>query len=596
MLPRTQFTLALALVLLVTAAVYGRTVEHAFIGYDDPQRVLENPEVREGLTWEGFLWAFRTTSHAPYYHPLSWLSHMLDCQLYGLDPAGHHLTNVLLHLINVLLTFVLLHQLTGRLWASLLGAGLFALHPVQAGTVCWISARPDLLATSFSLAALLAYVRRRMAASVVAFALALLAKPAVLALPLVLLLIDAWPLERLRPRPWARVMEKAPWLLLSAAAAAAVLLDAERVGGIDPAAAVPAPARLANAAVSYLRYLRFLVLPGGFSVHHPHPYLPGGTPWAVWQVVAATVVLATLTVGALVTRTGWLRTGWLWFVVMVLPVSGILQVGDQGLAERYVYLAAIGPFMAAALALSTLAERWNSRVVTGVAAVVLLALAAQSWTEVRAWRTTVTLFRHGLTRYPSDPLMHYDLAVALEKEGDLAGAERHYRESLRIRPRSAQALNNLGNLLYGQGRVEEARVSYEGALEIRPGWPMALNNLGNVLRALGRNDEAIARYREALASPDRDPRLDPILANALGTVLLRQGRSVEALEVLEPRAGGDDPHVLSTLAVAYLMRGDLARAEETSLRARALTSDPALREAVERQLSEIRRRRGEAGR
>lgn len=587
--------------------MYGRTVEHEFIGYDDPQRVVENPHVREGLTWEGFRWAFRTTSHAPYWHPLSWLSHMLDCQLYGLDPAGHHLTNVLLHLVNVLLVFLLLQRMTMRPWASVLAAGLFALHPVQTGTVSWISARPDLLATMFSLGALLAYVRGAgrsdgrpwLGASVVAFALALLAKPAVLALPIVLLLIDDWPLERLRARPLARVLEKTPWLLLAAAAAAAVLLDAERVGGIDPVAAVPAPERLANAAMSYLRYLRFLVLPGGFSVHHPHPYLPGGEPWAAWQVVVAMVVLATLTVGAIVTRIGWLRTGWLWFVVMVLPVSGILQVGDQGLAERYVYLAAIGPFMAAALAASTLAERWSSRharqLLTGFAGAVLVTLAAQSWTEVRAWRDTVTLFGRGLTRYPNDPLMHFDLGVALERQPDLAGAERHYRESLRVRPRSAQVLNNLGNLIYGQGRVEEARAHYERALEIRPGWPLALNNLGNALRALGRDDEAIARYREALAHDlrDLDPGLDSVLARALGAVLLRQGRSVEALSVLEPLAGQGDPHVLATLAVAYLHQGDLERAEETTLRARSLAADPALRAAIERQLAEIRRRRRE---
>ncbi len=590
---RRGIALGLALLLLVTAAVYGRTLSHGFIGYDDPQRVVDNPEVRQGLTWEGVLWALRTTSHAPYWHPLSWLSHMLDCQLYGLRPAGHHLTNVLLHLVNVLLAFLLLQRMTGRPWAGLLGAALFALHPVQSGTVSWISARPDLLAASSSLGALLAYVRGSRLTSVVLFALALLAKPAVLALPLVLLLIDDWPLARLGARPWARVLEKAPWLLLAAAAAAAVLLDAERVGGIDPVEVVPMQARLANAAVSYLRYLRFLVLPGGFSVHHPHPYLPGGEPWAPWFVVAALLVLATFTAGALLTRTGWLRTGWLWFVVMVLPVSGVLQIGDQALAERYVYLAALGPFLIAALAASMAIERWKGGKVVAVA--VLLALTAQSWIEVGAWRDTATLFRRGLDRYPNDPVMHYDLALALEHQGHFVRAERHYRESLRIRPRSAQALNNLGNLVYKEGRVGEARALYERALEIRPGWPLALNNLGNALRSLGRPDEAIARYREALArealDPGRSRSLRAVLANALGTVLVRQGRSAEAVAVLEPLAGREDPHLLATLAAAYLSQDDLVRADETAVRALSLAADPNLRAVIERQLVEIRRRR-----
>jgi Flp pilus assembly protein TadD len=342
--------------------------------------------------------------------------------------------------------------------------------------------------------------------------------------------------------------------------------------------------------VSYLRYLRFLALPGGFSVHHPHPYLSGGTPWDGWQVGFAAAVLAALTAGVLLTRKGWLRTGWLWFVVLVLPVSGVLQVGDQGLAERYVYLAAVGPFMAAALAASVLAERWNRRFVTALSGAVLMVLAALSWTEVGAWRDTATLFQRGLTRYPDDPVMQYDLALALEHQGDLAGAERHYRESLRIRPQSAQALNNLGNLLHQQGRVEEARGLYARALEIRPGWPLALNNLGNALRSLGRQDEAIARYREAL-SLESDPRLHSIVANSLGTVLLRQGRDAEALAVLEPLAGRSDPRLLATLAAAYLVRGNLERAEQTALRARSLTADPGLVAVLERQLAEIRRRR-----
>ncbi|HEX5043361.1 MAG TPA: tetratricopeptide repeat protein [Candidatus Polarisedimenticolaceae bacterium] len=582
---RREIALALALLLVLTAAVYGRTVGHGFIGYDDPQRVVDNPEVRGGLTWEGFLWAWSTTAHAPYWHPLSWLSHMLDCQLYGLEPAGHHLTNVLLHLVNVLLAFLLLHAMTGRPWAGLLGAGLFALHPVQAGTVSWISARPDLLAASFSLGALLAYVRGARRASVVLFALALLAKPAVLALPVVLLLLDDWPLGRLRAGTQVRrVLDKWPWLVLAAAAVVAVLLDAERVGGIDAAEAVPLPARLANAAVSYLRYLRFLVLPGGFSVHHPHPSLPGGTPWAAWEVGAAVLLLAGFTGVALVTRARWLRTGWLWFVVLVLPVSGVVQVGDQALAERYVYLAALGLFMVAAQAALML----PTRLATGVAAAVLVGLAARSWTEVGVWKDTASLFRHGLARYPQDPVMQYDLGLALERQGDLAGAERHYRESLRVRPRSAQGLNNLGNVLHRQGRVEEARALYERALTLRPGWPLALNNLGNALRSLGRPDEAIARYREAL----RDPRLRPVVAHALGTVLLRQGRSAEARAVLEPLAREADPPLLATLAAAYLVEGDLGRAEETALRARSLTVDPALRAVLERQLAEIRRQRG----
>lgn len=584
-MPRTsRARYPLAALLLSTALVHGAALGFGFVGYDDPQRVLDNPFVRDGLTAAGVRWAWTTTAHAPYPHPLTWLSHMLDCQWFGLEPAGHHATNLALHLGCVALLYAFLLRATGESRPALVAAGLFALHPVNAGTVAWISARPDLLATVFALAALWAHAARRRSWACAALAAALLSKPVAAVVPLVMLIVDRWPLGDERPLH-ARVRANLACWLLAAAGAATVFLDRERVGGVEGALDVPLPLRLAGAAVACLRYVGYALWPARISAHDPHPYLSGGTPWPAWLAVLAALAIVAATLGA--RRLPALRTGWLWFLAALAPVSGIVQIGDQGLALRYLYFPGIGLWIAAVW---TVHRRVPAR---AAAAAALLVLALCAWgTRYQAayWRDSRTLFARALEIHPDDPVMHYDLAVELERDGDTAGALEHYRRAVAIRPSHSRAHNNLGILLDRAGASGEALEQFRLAVRLAPGFGAAWNNLGNALRRAGRFDEAIEAYRSALAtaSPPPEARLhlaialreagrdDEALASYraylaerpadgdawhdLGLLLQRTGRTAEARAALERAVeltGRADPRTLGTLAEICLRAGDV---------------------------------------
>lgn len=537
----------LVALLVVTAGLYARTLGYGFLEYDDPQRVRDNPIVREGLTVAGVRWAWTTTAHAPYWHPLSWLSHMLDVSLYGLEPRGHHLTNLLIHLGTVSVLYWLLWTVTGSIGRSLFVAGLFALHPIQSGTVVWISARPDLLGTFFALLALAFYGReagggrwRRWILIGSSFVLALLGKPTVLTVPLLMLLMDDWPLRRFETAPRASaslvgragglVLEKLPWMALAAASAATVLLDKENVGGVAASQQVAWTLRLGNAAVSYVRYLAKAVVPVGFSIHHPHPDLPGGRPWAGWEIAGAALLLVVLTAAVVRARRGYLRFGVIWYAVALLPVIGVLQVGNQAMAERYAYFSLIGPFVAVSWGCRELIDRWipseraRRNLLRASAVAVLGLLAAGTSREIASWRDSIRLFERGLAAYPDDPVLHYNLGVALERAGREPDAETHYRRAVEIQPANAAALNNLGNVLYRRGLVGEAEVSFRRALRVDPSFALARSNLGGLLVATSRYDEAIRELRSLVATaPDLTAaRLN--LGRALGGV----GRHAEA--------------------------------------------------------------------
>jgi len=529
--PRAAIALALA---VATLAVYAPVLRHGFVDYDDDEYVFRNAHVRAGLTAEGIVWAFTSVESANW-HPLTWLSHMLDCELFGLRPAGHHATNLVLHTLNVVLLFLTLARLTGGLWPSAAVAALFALHPLNVETVAWVAERKSLLSALFSILAVAAhgwYARRprpsRYAAVVAATALALLSKPMAVTLPFALLLLDFWPLGRMRRGTIGRlVVEKLPLLAL-AALASAITFEAHLKGGsVVAVEAIPPAARAANAIVSYAAYIGKLVWPARLGVFYPHR--ESSIPTA--QVVATAAALVVVTAAALraARRAPYLPVGWLWYVGTLLPVIGIVQVGTQAMADRYMYVPAIGLFIALSWGAAALAAgRPASRGLMVAAAVVLVALAARTSVQLRAWRDSASLFSATIAAVPDSWVAHYNLGNALMAAGRTAEAEAEFSETVRLRPRFARGHNNLGDALDALGRHDRAITAYREALRVNPDLAEAHNNLGTSLAAMGRFQEAEAPLREALK---RQPGFVEAWLN-LGIVLRRLGRLAESGDAL----------------------------------------------------------------
>ena len=530
---RRRAAIALALA-VATLAVYAPTVRHGFVDYDDDVYVFRNPHVLAGLTAESVAWAF-TTMEVSYWHPLTWISHMLDCQIFGLRPAGHHLTSLALHTANVVLLFVVLAHLTGGVWRSALVAALFGLHPLNVESVAWVAERKNVLFAFFWILTLGAYgwyVRRpgpaRYLAMAAGTALALMSKPMAVTLPFVLLLLDFWPLARMSRPAFVRLfMEKLPLILLAALSSAAAIQAQLQVGAVVAVDALPPGERLANAVVSYLAYIGKLVWPARLGVFYPHR--ESSLPTA--QVVAIGTVLVLVTAAALraARRAPYLAVGWLWYLGTLLPVIGIVQVGTQAMADRYAYVPAIGLFIAVAWGVAALAARRPApRGLAVAAAVILVALAARTLVQIRAWRDSASLFAATIAAVPDSWVAHYNLGNAWMAAGRTAEAEAEFSETVRLRPRFARGHNNLGDALDALGRHERAIAAYQEAIRVNPDLVEAYNNLGTSLAALGRLQEAEVPLREALK---RQPEFVEAWLN-LGIVLRRQGRLAESHEAL----------------------------------------------------------------
>jgi tetratricopeptide (TPR) repeat protein len=571
---------AFALLLcLATLALHGRSIGFEFVAFDDRTYVADNPHVRAGLSLAGLRWAL-TATEAANWHPLTWLSHMLDVSLYGLDPGRHHLTSVLLHACNVWLLFALLAHATGRGWPSAFVAGLFAFHPLHVESVAWVAERKDLLSAAFGLLALRAYVAyarrptaRRYALTAACLALGLLAKPMLVTLPAVFLLLDVWPLAR-RRGPIALVAEKFPLLALSALSGAITLVAQHGGGAVKSTEAIPMSGRLANAAVSCVRYLVKTVWPSELALAYPHPYLPGGVPWSAGQVAGAALLLAAPTVvAALQWRLRpWLGVGWLWYLGMLAPVIGIVQVGSQAMADRYTYLPLVGPFVIVAWGAAELATGVARRRALGLLGIaVLVLLAALSWRQLGHWRDSLALFQRAVDVAPNNALMHNNLGTVLEQRGRIEEAARHYRQAIELRPAYPEAHNNLAAVLLGRGDAAGALEHYRLALAARPDYAQALNGLGSALAARGRTDEAITQLGRALALQPDLVEAHYNLANALGT----SGRVDEAIaayaRALELRPDHAESH--NNLGNALLATGRTREAIEHLARAAALRPD-----------------------
>ena len=509
---RVDLLLCAALATL-TAAVYAPVRHHAFLRYDDPVYVTDNPHVVAGLTREGIVWAF-TGVHGATWHPLTSLSHQLDVYLFGLDAGAHLLVNLLLHALNTLLLFGVLRRLTGTRWRSAWVAGLFALHPLHVESVAWVSERKDVLCGLFWMLTLWAYAgyaRRpsggRYALVVAGGTAALLCKPMAVTLPLALLLLDVWPLRRF-PRPphparvvaWRLVLEKLPLLVL-AGAVSVITVVAQRVGdAVVPLAAAGLAERLALALFAYGAYLQKLFWPVNLAVFYPY------APPSAAQIIGAALVIACISAFAWRHRAQrpYLIVGWLWYLGTLVPVIGLVRIGDHLIADRYTYLPAIGIAVMLAWGVPDLVGRWRwgRYACVALAVLALAGCGLRTGVQVRVWRDSLTLFQHAIAVTQGNALAHFTLGAEWLVRGDPDAAAAHFFEALRFNPRYAEAHYNLGFILGERGDREAARFQYLAALEIKPAYPEAHNNLGRILLAGGDLRGAAAHFAEAA-------RLDP---------------------------------------------------------------------------------------
>jgi tetratricopeptide (TPR) repeat protein len=520
-----------ALLVILVFTVFWQTVGYGFADFDDDLYVYQNPMVLKGISLEGIGWAI-THVVAGNWHPLTILLHMLDCQMYGLWAGGHHLTNVCLHAACSALLFLLLLEMTGKMWRSGFVAAVFAIHPLRVESVAWVSELKDVLSGVFFMLTLWAYVRYtrqdskgRYAMVLLWFALGLLSKPMLVTIPFVLLLLDYWPLGRFQNRSQlpGLLREKIPLFALSAASCVAtVLAQRQAIQSIEH---FSLSLRIGNALVACVVYVGKLIWPTHLAILYP--LLKDGVP--AWQVIDATLLLMALTAGAWLLRRGhpYVIVGWLWYLGMLAPVIGILQVGHQAYADRYTYLPQIGLCIAGAWMAADWAGRRRGRraALGGIALVILCVLPVAAWHQTTYWRDNETLWTHDLACTRENWAAHNNLGMALYQRGSTEEAMAQFREALRLDPDNAQAHTNLGNTLLREGYTEEAIAEYREAFKIDPAEAEAHYDLGNALLQQGRTEEAIAQFREAI-------RIDPADANAhsnLGVALMQQGHNEEAI-------------------------------------------------------------------
>jgi len=509
---------------LATLAVFGQTRGFEFLNFDDPGYVTNNLEVSSGLTLHSLGWAFTTLSEG-HYHPLTWLSHLAVVQVFGLAPGAHHAVNVALHAVNAALLYLALARMTGQSWQALIAALLFAVHPMRAESVAWVTERKDVLSTAFLLGSLLCYVAyarsggaMRWLGALVCYALGLLAKPMVITLPVLLLLLDHWPLRR----SWnpKLLLEKLPFFALAGASAVITWIGQQHAGAMLEPVQHGLGARLANACVAYVAYLGQWIWPSELSIFHPLRAVPAGLG------VSSALVLIGLSVAVWRVRdtAPALAIGWCWYVITLVPVIGLVQVGGQAHADRFLYLPSIGIGILLVWGIPALLRMPRDLQLAAISGA-LLTLGCWAYVQVGAFRNSETVWRHALAVDRDNFMAHNNLGVELNTQGRFAEAEPHLREAVRLNPTYPPARANLGNALARRGDYAGALEHYQIALQRQPAMPETHYNLGLTLARLGRYDEAASHYREALA-------LTP--ANALahysfGALLVGRGEQNEGV-------------------------------------------------------------------
>jgi len=574
---RTRTIVIYLFLAAISLVVFGQTIRYDFVNFDDDLYVYNAPAIQAGLTAQGIALAF-TSQHARNWHPLATLSHMLDCQLYGLKPGGHHATNVILHIIAVLLLFRVLRQMTGAVWKSAIVAALFAVHPLHVESVAWVSERKDVLSAVFFFLMLGAYVRYARAPSMtryllvaVLFAAGLMSKPMLVSVPAILLFLDYWPLRRFEQpssttrktkivnsgnQPCTRqrlFLEKIPLFVLAGGSCVATFVLQKRATGAIPP--LPFLWRVQNAFVSYMIYVWKTLWPTHLAVFYPHP----NNTLPIWVVILAITLLLAITVSAIIFRNKrpYVFTGWFWYLVMLIPVIGLVQVGEQGHADRYTYLPHIGLFLLAVWFAADVAavRESRSRFATATAVVIILALASAAFIQASYWRNSETLWTHALDVTSDNDFAHNNLGYLCVDQGELDKAIAHFEAALEIRSRkldphydvgSAFVQMNLADALARKGQPDEALVHYEEAIRLQPNYADAYYNRGNVLFTKGRIDEAMADWEKTLQIQPNDADAHTCIGNAF----LRQSSPKEAIAHYEKAMAlaPGDPHSRNNIA------------------------------------------------
>lgn len=525
--PSAQSLVLMVLLAVLCLVVFGQGTRHGFTNLDDDQYVSANPNLEKGLSPTGLRWAF-TTRRCNLYMPVTWISYLADRQFFGPGPTGFHRTNILLHLLNTLLLYLILRRLTGSLWRPALVAALFAVHPLHVESVAWVAERKDVLSGFFFLLTIRLYIEygyrpsvARYLISLLCFVLALLSKPMVVTLPVVLVLIVVW--QAPRPRPLRRILlEKIPFLVAAVALSLAtyLLVQTRATGAPDP---IPFGDRLGQAVVFYTLYLGKMFWPGPLSVSYP----PEGLQFRWIQILLGVLLMVTLTAVAWRIRKRFRRPwlGWLWYLVTLLPVAGVVQGGMQLMSDRYFYLPSIGVFVAIVFLAARLADvrPWLHRAVPALAILALVLASVSSYRQTRVWQSSETLFEHALQINPNDYLSHMNLGIVLNEAGRPDEAVAHLEQAVVLRPNALHSFN-LANALSHLGRFDEAVPCYRDALRMEVHFPTAHNNLGIALARIGAWTGAAEEFRIAVEQ-------DPDYAGAhynLGLVRLREARPDEA--------------------------------------------------------------------
>lgn len=525
---------AIYIALVLTASsVFWQVHKFDFVYFDDPEYISGNTHIQSGFTRESISWTF-TTGYAGNWHPLTWLSHMLDYKLFGSGPGGHHIVNLIFHIVNSLLLFTVLKRMTTAVWQSAFAAALFAIHPLHVESVAWVSERKDVLSTFFWFLIMICYVRYaermgiwRYLLTFLVFALGLMAKPMLVTLPFILLLLDYWPLERLeRKNIYRIILEKVPFLALTAVSSFLTLAVQKKA--VVTVSSMPLNIRIANGLISCCEYIAKMFVPRNLAFYYPHP----GSDVSYWQAAGAALLL--LVVSALILVKSrhykYLLVGWCWYLGTLVPVIGLVQVGEQAMADRYTYIPLIGLFIIVAWGVADLLAGWKyrNRILAVAAPLTILLLSTVAYVQAGFWRDTVTLFEHAIKVNDGNYLVHHFLSQYLSIRGELDKVIYHESQAILIEPDFPQANNTLGSALVKKGRLAEAVVYFKRAIQIKHDYADAYSNAGGALSDLGRYDEAVPYLTTAL-------QLNPNIAEThynLGIIYAKQGSLDKAVEHL----------------------------------------------------------------
>ena len=562
---------------LVTIIAFEPIRHNGFVNYDDYEYIIENPQVKSGTNHESFIWAFTAQDKGGNWHPLTWLSHILDCEMFGIEPFWHHLTNLLFHTANTLLLFWVFKRMTGALWPSAFVAAAFALHPLHVESVAWAAERKDVLGGFFWMLTIIAYVRYAQRGGtgwyllvVLAFCMGLMAKPMVVTLPFVLLFLDYWPLgrfggggqskgENLRQFQSAEVRykeaglyrligEKIPLFILTVVLCVVTYVVEQRGVPMDSQGNVSVNSRIANALISYVSYIVKMLYPSRLAVLYPHP----GDSLPAWRVIVSIIVLAGISAVAIYMgrRRRYLAVGWLWYLGTLVPVIGLVQIGSQAMADRYTYLPSIGIFIMVAWGTAELFAKWRYRkVLLGITSgAVLAVLLICTRVQTGHWRDSFTLFEHTLAVTENNYVIHKSYGNTLYENGRLKEAVAHYNEALRIAPKYLIARMNVGMVFLQQGRFDEAIAHFNKVLQLEPEHCRAHFGLGAALIEQGKYDDAVNHFNKALQGKLNRPEV----YHYLGLAYQRQGKYELAIQSYSEALRIDPKYMLAQMNIGLV--------------------------------------------